>query len=178
MTRPARGFTLIELLAAMAILAVVSVMAVQALSGVFYQRSVLGRVDDRSAQLIRALSLLRQDMEAIVPWDEADETAEAGLVQEIDSVSFYRGGLARLPGVPGTGLARVTWAVDRGRLTRAVLRDPEAPPTEAETILDGVSALQIDALQAGPEPGAAIAPGYEIRLTTDVWGNLPLVVAP
>ena len=174
-----RGFTLIELMVAMAILAVVSVMAVQALGGVFYQRSILTRIDDRDAALIRALSQLRQDLEAAVPAPEGDGLV-AGIEVGAGRLAWWRGGLAEVPGGPSGGYGAVSWTLDAGRLTRGSLRASSdgRPVPRSAVVLLGVTGLSLVALGAG-EGGDSrdLAPGYEVILDTENWGPLRLVVA-
>ncbi|WP_370205444.1 PulJ/GspJ family protein [Pararhodobacter marinus] len=174
-----RGFTLIELLAAMAILAVVSVMAVQALSGVFFQRSVLTRVDDEAAELTRALSLLRQDLEAIVIAAPEDSRTQA-LRETRGTIGWARGGLAAIPGDGAGRFGAVEWALDGEVLTRRVNRADTDPPNEAgaRAVLTGVTAFTITALGTSVASVPAIASGYEARLETRRWGALRVVVAP
>ncbi|WP_323019335.1 prepilin-type N-terminal cleavage/methylation domain-containing protein [Pararhodobacter sp.] len=175
-----RGFTLIELLAAMAILAVVSIMGVQALGGVFQQRAVLNRVDDRSAALIRTLSALRQDLEAALPPPMTGDTVTAGIAVEPGRLRWLRGGLADLPGDPSTGAGSVLWSVAEGRLSRQLSRMPQGSGGPARVILEGVTALALVPLGL-PEGDEAdprlLAPGYEVTLETALWGRLRLVVA-
>ncbi|MBN8292967.1 prepilin-type N-terminal cleavage/methylation domain-containing protein [Rhodobacter sp. NTK016B] len=178
--RKTRGFTLIELLAAMAILAVVSVMAVQALSGVFFQRSVLTRVDDSAAELTRALSLLRQDLEAIVLASNDDARAQ-GLRESRGAIGWARGGLAAIPGSDDTGaFGAVEWALDDAVLTRRINRAGTDAPDDAQPvpILTEVTAFEVTALGTAEASVPVIAQGYEARLETRRWGTQRVVVAP
>lgn len=178
-----RGFTLIELLAAMAILAVVSIMGVQALGGVFQQRAVLNRVDDRSAALIRTLSALRQDLEAALPLSTTgglSEAVTAGIRVEPGRLGWMRGGLADLPGDPATGAGSVEWSVTEGRLSRRAIRVLPGTGGSSQVMLEGATALTLVPLGL-PEGDEAdprlLAPGYEVTLETTEWGRLRLVVA-
>lgn len=178
-----RGFTLIELLAAMAILAVVSIMGVQALGGVFQQRAVLSRVDDRSAALIRTLSALRQDLEAALPvatTGTLGDTVTAGIEVEPGRLRWLRVGLADLPGDPARGAGRVLWSVTEGRLSRQATRVLPGTGGPARVMLEGVTALTLVPLGLpegdAPDP-RLLAPGYEVTLETAAWGRLRLVVA-
>jgi prepilin-type N-terminal cleavage/methylation domain len=179
-----RGFTLIELLAAMAILAVVSIMAVQALGGVFQQRAVLTRVDDRSAAVIRTLSLLRQDLAAAIPVPASGEvldTVTAGINVQPGRLTWFRGGIADLPGDASSGAGAVVWAVEGDTLVRRLSRDlGAAGNTTSAAMLAGVTALTLVPLGL-PEGEEAdprmLAPGYEVVIETAVWGPLRLVVA-
>ena len=171
-----RGFTLIELLAAMAVLAVVSVMAVQALSGVFYQREILTRADEQAAALIRTLSLLRQDFEAIVPLPPTVEETGLGLAVGDSRITLARGGLEPVPGDDGTAAALIEWRVEGGALLR------QAGDAVARRLLDGVSALGVEAVgvvQESPEgeQPAGLPPGLRLTLETARWGLLTVVVA-
>ena len=170
----ARGFTLIELLAAMAILAVVSVMAVQALSGVFFQRSVLGDADARSAQLIRTLSTLRQDLEAAVPLPVPPERGDTGGIGfDRGVLTLARGGLPVLPGNEGADLGLVRWQIEGDTLSRSLTREgaEEAPDLP---MLPGVSDLTVEAIDP---PDEGLAPGWEVILQTEAFGAIRLVVA-
>ncbi|MCA2012767.1 prepilin-type N-terminal cleavage/methylation domain-containing protein [Cereibacter sphaeroides] len=186
--RRTRGFTLIELLAAMAILAVVSVMAVQALSGVFFQRSVLGRVDDRAAELMRSLSYLRQDLSAAValgieppeedePPAAPDPSLVGGLRFEDDVLVIPRGGLAVLPGQEGLPVGHVVWQLRDGALYRDVHRSlalPESLSPDTAPLLSGVTDFALIARNPADE---GLAAGWEVTLQTEAWGALRLVVA-
>ncbi|MCB1396381.1 MAG: prepilin-type N-terminal cleavage/methylation domain-containing protein [Rhodobacter sp.] len=180
MTRRDRGFTLIELLAGMAILAVVSIMAVQALSGALFQRDVLTRSDDDAAGMVRALALLRHDLEAVVPVPLGEEDGEPTPVIEAGPQGFtlVRAGI----GPQGT-FGRVAWRLSAsGVLTRQVWPDPQGAgdPGRAVTVLEGVSALSLTA-RGGEMPGEAdpltLPPGFELVLDQTRLGSLRLVVA-
>ncbi|HPD92502.1 MAG: prepilin-type N-terminal cleavage/methylation domain-containing protein [Rhodobacter sp.] len=168
-----KGFTLIELLAAMAILAVVSVMAVQALGGVFHQRAVLTRHDDRDRAVIRTLSLLRLDLARAVPMDPGARTPTGGLLIDATGVTVRIGGVVAVaggaPARAGSGLATVTWQVRDGTLFRAL--DGAAQP-----VLTGVRALSVTPLQPDDDPWS-LAAGFEALVQTDDPGPLRLVVA-
>lgn len=176
-----RGFTLIELLLAMAILAVISVMAVQALGGVFHQRAILTRTDERNTALVRALSLLRQDLEAAVPASGAgSDTMVAGFLVTAAQVSWQRAGFAEVPGGARGSVGGVIWTLVGGTLTRTVTRAAEDGGTvqQSAPVLPGVSAITLVPLGAvDAEDNHALAPGYEATLETENWGRLRLVVA-
>lgn len=160
-----RGFTLIEVMAAVAILAVVAVMSVQALGGVLLHRDILLRQDDRAADLLRTLTLLRRDFEAVAPWP--DEGAENGLMREAQGVVLRRGGLAEVPGVAG-GVQALRWALIGGVLTRQL---GDGVPVER---LRGVERFSVTPLLAQDE---TLPPGFEIRFETAAYGEIRLVVA-
>ncbi|MCW1931662.1 PulJ/GspJ family protein [Pararhodobacter zhoushanensis] len=164
-----RGFTLIELLVAMAILAVVSIMGVQALSGVFFQREILTRTDAQAVAVIRTLSLLRQDFEAVVPLPATLEETELGLALGDNRITLARGGLAEVPGDDGIGVAVIFWRVEGGALVRGMQGGA------ARQMLDGVRALSV--VQIGREgEGTGLPPGLRLTIETARWGALDVVV--
>ncbi len=172
------GFTLIELLAAMAILAVVSVMAVQALGGALIQRDILARRDDHAAELIRALALLRHDLEAVAPLPEAEGVA-FGVRIDGERITLRRSGIAiRGDVTPGNALAEgfgnVHWALSGGVLTRAVAPDGGAEGAPVP-ILTGARAMRLVAL--GEMDESHLPPGFELTFETESYGPLRLVVA-
>lgn len=167
-----RGFTLIELLVAMAILAVVSIMGVQALSGVFFQREILTRTDEQAVAVIRTLSLLRQDFEAVVPLPATLAETELGLVLEDNRVTLARGGLAAVPGDEALAVAVVEWRVEGGALVR------HQQGGAARQMLDGVSALSITQIgRADDDAAIGLPPGLHLTIETGRWGALDVVVA-
>lgn len=184
--RGQRGFTLIELMAAMAILAVVSVMAVQALSGALFQREVLIRIDDRSARLSRTLTLLRRDLEAVVPMVARDaEGRLAGIdTSHANSLTLPVAGLAALPGELPVLFGRVIWAINpEGELVRAVLADDPvgaSPLAPVEVMLPAVVALTLAGV-GGPlrdrDDPMLLPPGLAAVLETADFGTLRIVVA-
>ncbi|WP_127105284.1 PulJ/GspJ family protein [Pararhodobacter zhoushanensis] len=166
-----RGFTLIELLVAMAILAVVSIMGVQALSGVFFQREILTRTDVQAVAVIRTLSLLRQDFEAVVPLPATLEETELGLALGDNRITLARGGLAEVPGDGALAVAVVEWRVEGGALVRGEQGGP------ARQMLEGVRGLSV--VQIGREDGdesTGLPPGLRVTIETDRWGALDVVV--
>jgi len=180
MTRGDRGVTLIELLAGMAILAVVSIMAVQALSGALFQRDILSRSDDDAAGMVRALALLRHDLEAVVPVPLGEDGGEPTPAIEAGPQGFT---LVRAGIGPEGAFGRVAWRLSAsGELTRQVWPDPQAAgdPGRVVTVLEGVTALNLSA-RGGEMPGAddplSLPPGFELVLDQPRLGSLRLVVA-
>lgn len=177
-----RGFTLIELMAAVAILAVVSIMAAQVLGGAMLQRDLLIQRDNQGAELMRALTLLRRDFEAIAPLPETEEDpllVEAGLMHmRQDELRLLRSGMISLDGPLIPQLGVVVWALRDGVLVRAEQRGAvDGWPLDFVTVLPGVNAFGVVPLLADPEMRLNPAPGYEITLQTEIWGPLRLVVA-
>ena len=184
--RGGRGFTLIELLAAMAILAVVSVMAVQALSGALFQRSVLARVDDDGARLIRTLTLLRRDLESVVPMlaRESEGRVQGILAQRPNTMALPVAGLQALPGAPAFVFGAVIWGINpQGELVRALVDDaaiggPGLPPSEV--MLPAALALRLEGV-GGPlhdiDDLGFLPPGLAVTLETADYGTIRIVVA-
>lgn len=148
------GFTLIELLAAVVVFSIVSVLAVQALNISIYQRNVLERVDDEIKSLGRALTLLRQDLQAALPMPfyPAHGTPKDAFVISNDKQQFDLSisGHPRFPGEPGVGFARVSWNLDSatGILYRNVISSlnplSSALTYHQQPILGGVEDFVID----------------------------------
>lgn len=185
-----RGFTLIELMAAVAILAVVSIMAAQVLGGAMLQRELLVRRDQDGAALMRALTMLRRDFEAVAPLAPADDGASpvrAALRQTTDGrVQMVRAGIVSVEGRLTQGPGVVVWALRDGVLSRAEQRGPPGigppgvGPPEFVAVLRGVTGFVVTpaGLDADNSADASLpAPGYEITLQTGAWGPVRLMVA-
>ena len=198
----ARGFTLIELVMVLAIFALVALMGVEGLSGMIRMRGRLAEIDSATAEMTLTLSLLRQDMKAVVPVAfipsgggaprSAFVAAAGGTALEL-SVA----GRPAFPGAEdGPREGRVTWRLDpaTGQLTRQawpVLQPASATRQEPAVVcLSGVSALQVRSYTpaAGWVDGDGVPPGqqsysttlpaaYEVWLTTRRFGKLRVLVA-
>jgi len=188
--RAGAGFTLIELVAVLAIFALVALMALQALTGAIHQRSVLERVDHEAEALTRALTLLRRDFEAAfpAPFHPLLADPEPALLAPESSgrIALSMAGHPRLPGAPGTGIARVVWRHDpvARTLTRQVW--PVLEPTRSavaepeRVILADVTGLSLSPLGDWPERGeniASLPEGFDIRVISARYGRLRVVVA-
>ena len=168
-TRPgARGFTLLELVVAVAIFSLISVMALQVLTGALHQGRILESRDARGAEVLRALTLLRRDLEHLVPVAFVSPLGESepAYAPAEDGFALSLGGQPRLPQAEGAegaevakvteaGFERVIWHFDAeaGTLSRQVWgvlnpRDPEQIGPELVQ-LSGVSGLRIT---PGPAP--------------------------
>jgi len=190
--RAARGFTLLELVVALALFALVSVMALQVLTGALHQRRVLERSAAQGAEVLRTLTLLRRDLEHLVPLpfrSPLGEEAPAYAPGE-DRLALSVGGQPRLP--PATpadgeeaGFQRVIWRHDpeAGTLSRRVWgvlnpRDPEQIGDET-VHLTGVRELRVAPAEA---PGAETAPvtalprQIEVVIDTAQTGTLRVLV--
>lgn len=149
------GLSLLELVVVLAIFSMVAIMGLGALRGALRTQDGLTRVETHTAALARALTLLRADLEAMVPLpftppEGAPEPAFRDL-RDAGSLTFSIGGQATLPGQQLAGLSRVIWRFDpaKGRLTRQiwpVLRPADASVEAPEvTMLDNVRDLEVRA---------------------------------
>ncbi|MEQ9260339.1 MAG: type II secretion system protein GspJ [Roseovarius sp.] len=163
-----RGFTLLELVVSLALFALVSVMSLQVLTGALHQSRVMERADAQAGEVLRALALLRNDLDHAVPlpFQTPIGDVEPAYLPQTGSLSVSLGGLPRLPRAPGesaaearpdAGFQRVIWRHDAaaGTLTRQVWpvlnpRDPAQLGPE-EVVLTGVRGL---VLEPGPEDAA------------------------
>lgn len=163
-----RGFTLLELVVSLALFSLVSVMALQVLSGALHQNRVLERADAQASEVLRAMALLRHDLNhaSPKPFQTPIGDVEAAYLPGTDRFALSLGGLPRLPIPPGesaeastqdAGFQRVIWRHDltAGTLTRQTWpvlnpRDPDQIGPE-EIVLTGVQSLT---LTPGPEETA------------------------
>ncbi|GAB4267545.1 MAG: hypothetical protein Kow0013_17600 [Pararhodobacter sp.] len=181
-TRADRGLTLLELLAALAVLAAVSVMAVQTLGGTLFQRDVLTRLDTEGRGLIRAMALLRHDLEAVIPLTTGTGEGRVPVLSASrQGMTLARAGVAM--GGAGSGFAIIEWRLDsQGRLTRQVRPDAVTgeDPSPQVPVLDDVRAFALrprgGAMPDGEDP-AFLPAGFELTLEHARFGTLTLVVA-
>lgn len=141
--RADRGLTMIELVAAMAVFALIAVMGLQALTGSLRMRDALVQRADQSAALEHALTLLRQDLDAVLPmlfFPPGGAPPQSALREARAGFALSRGGL------PGTAFGRVDWQLDAGALTRRVWPTlaPAGPAQQspAVPVIEGVTALR------------------------------------
>lgn len=195
------GLTLFELVAVLAIFALVAVAGLQAVSGAVRARERIGAADAGTVELMRAMTLLRADLKALV--DMPFQPPGAGTAPEPaflaepreGRVALTLAGQAVLPGTQGAGLVRVVWRLDRagGRLTRQVwpvLRPASVRAAGPEvTVLEPVRALGLRVRPAAGRgagawqvPGPAAAPGLprlvEVTIETEHHGVLRVVAGP
>lgn len=198
------GITLLELVVALALFSMVAVMGLTALRGALRAQDVLEQADARTLQTAEALTLLRGDIEAMIPLTFAPPgggPAEPALVDGGDFLALSIGGQPGLPGEQAPGLARVVWRHDPGAglLTRQVwrtLRPADARAAGPEVVmLEGVSRLSTrvflddqgwlrghgaNGAAPAPAPGLAASPGMpravEVTLTSRRDGDLRILV--
>lgn len=193
-----RGFTLIELVAVLAIFSLVAVMGLQALTGGLRARSVLEGTDTAGAELVRTVTLLRRDIEALVPVPFRPPAGREEPALHAPAGAGWAGltlaGQPRLPDEPGAGVVRVEWRLDpaTGVLSRRVwtVATPRAgaSPGPAVPMLAGVQRFEVasmgeahgwrPAFEPGDEPALRLPRGVEVRLETERHGPLRMVVVP
>ncbi len=194
------GITLLELVIVMALFALVAVMGLQALSGAMRADERLRKVDDATARMTRALTLLRNDLKSAdsrVFWPPGAEEAARPFIDLTASdgvLEFTIAGQPVLPDVQSAGFSRVIWRHDRenNRLTRQVwpvLRPAgdQALAPEVE-MLQGIVGLSVRSY-AGKDDGwvgefgtdkqpfeASLPEAVELNLVSELYGPLRIVV--
>lgn len=192
MSRRAHGFSLVELIAVMAIFSLVAVMALQALSGSIRSRDALARADDEAAEMMRALALLRHDLDAVIPADFHPPAGapEPPVAMERGRLALSLGGQPRLAGE--SGITRVEWAHDtrEGTLTRRAwtrLAPSAGARPPARVFLTGVTGFEAAAIGAPADPDEtlprarsdALPPrAIALHVETERHGTLRVVGAP
>lgn len=165
--RPAdRGFSLIELVLAMALFALVAVMGSQALTGMIRMRGDLEDRSTRTAALAEVTSLLRSDLNALIPMlfyppERAPPEAALRLTRQGGGtlLALSRGGIARFGDAAGPdperpqalSSGRIEWRLHNGRLRRSYWPSliPADPRLRLQTGQDfgaelgGISALRL-----------------------------------
>lgn len=171
------GLTLIELVAAMALFSLVAVLGLQALTATLSMRGRLTQMEQRAGELSLGLTLLRNDLAALVPllFHPAGGGSRSAIHLSDDglTLSFSIGGQPELPLAAGQdvkldtrldtrlGLHRVEWRLDRrrGQMMRRVW--PVLSPGNAQVVqpevayLSGVTDMELRSLwpQLGWLPG-------------------------
>lgn len=189
-----RGFTLIELVAALAVFALVSVMALQAMTGALRGSAALEGADAEAAALARSLTLLRRDLDALVPMPflpPGAARAEPALhaPEGAGVVALSLGGQPRAAAGPGAAPdlpVRAVWRHDRasGRLTRQLW--PGLAPSgsgagaaAAEvTMLEGVTALRLRVLDNRGTARPPAPPGSEDEAGPEAIVGRPAPLPP
>jgi general secretion pathway protein J len=108
------GLTLLELAAVMAIFSLVAVMALQGMTAAMGAQTRQAGEIDKLRSVAAAVTLLRRDLGAMVPVSHSG----AAFRMDADGLSFVVGGQPTLPEGRRTGVARISWRVDGGRLVR------------------------------------------------------------
>ncbi|MBV1863491.1 MAG: prepilin-type N-terminal cleavage/methylation domain-containing protein [Rhodobacteraceae bacterium] len=197
-TRHDQGMTLIELIIVLAVFALIATLSLQALSGTLRSRDRLVALEENTADITLALSLLRADLQAAVPLvfhtpggldHSALEIAPGG-----QRLALSLSGQMDLPGVSLAGLGRAIWRFDpaRGQLTRAswpVLIPATQAALSPEVVLArGIIGFEIRTMTpefrwiTGPDPnlggtGSALPRAVEVTLTSVEFGRISTLVS-
>ena len=192
--RRAAGFSLLELVAVLSIFALVALIGVQVLQATIRSSERLSEISDDSADLARAVALLRQDLDAALPMVFTDPNGadRASLVAAVGEFALTVGGLARLES-NGSGQGRVRWRFDAGsgQMLRQVwtTRQPGSPRSVSApvTVLDNVRSLELAsyAVQGGWRPGFSADPreitklplGLRVRVDHARFGEIVVTVS-
>ncbi len=194
------GISLLELVIVMMLFALVAVMGLQALSGAMRAEGRLSAVDEATANMTRALTMLRNDLKSAdsrVFWPPgAEQPARAfiDLSAQDGTLEFTLSGQPVLPDVQAAGFSRVIWRLDRenARLTRQVwpVLRPGADRAQAPEVemLPGILALRVLSY-AGKEAGwveefgtqgrafdPPLPEAVELELESEIYGPLRILV--
>lgn len=157
---PARnaGFTLIELLVGLAVLLVLSMIAYSALDEAYFAQAKTEEHADRTAAILRAVTLLQQDFEQLSPRtirDEFGDTQAALKTIENDAfqvIEFSRGGWRNPLNQTRSELMRAGYGLKEDKLIRYqwIVMD-RAQDSEARQLelLDDLESLSFRFLKSG-----------------------------
>lgn len=185
--RAPAGFTLLELMVALALFSLVAIMSLQVLTGALHQRSAFERRTSETATLLRMMTLLRADLENLVPAGFTPPLGgqEPAFAPAEDRLALTLGGQARLretdrDGPAEDGFQRVIWQFDRtnGSLTRQIWpvlypRDPAQLGPEIQ-VIEGIDSWQI----TPSEPSDTLPAQITVTVESARHGRLRLVVVP
>jgi len=167
------GLSLIELVVAMALFALVAVMGLQSLTGNMRATQRLTEIDTDTRALGDALSLMRNDMDAIVPMSfYAPSSPPRPAVDLSEDGRMLSLSLAGQPSMQTahTDRQRAEWVFDpeTGVLSRqvwpALLPRTQAQRTDAIVMLSGVTDLAVRSFW----PGSGWNPGTTSPLTAQL----------
>lgn len=184
-TAPA-GFTLLELMVALALFSLVSVMSLQVLTGAVHQRRVMEQQADRATSLLRTMTVLRADLESLVPvpftpplGGQEPPYAPASGVLELSI-----GGQAGLGPTVGEdqradGFQRVLWRFDAAQATLSRQVWPVLHPREPAQIGPAIVMLEdVQSWQVTPTEASEDVPGQiVVTLESRRHGPVRIVVA-
>ncbi|NGZ06390.1 MAG: type II secretion system minor pseudopilin GspJ [Magnetococcales bacterium] len=146
-----RGFTLLEVLAALAVFAVMSAMAYGGLNALLQARAQGMQKMEELGELRTFFLFFSKDVEQLIArgaWDGSRRLAPALVGRDGASqfLELTRSGRPNLRALPRSGLERVGYALEEGKLVRrawpALDRVSDAVP-EAEILLEQVSEIEI-----------------------------------
>tara|TARA_R110002049_G_scaffold44333_3_gene129867 strand:- start:115229 stop:115864 length:636 start_codon:yes stop_codon:yes gene_type:complete len=178
--------TLIELVVAMAIFALVAIMGLQSLTAMLRMRDRLTEMDAQTAALSRGISMMRNDLTAVLPLlfyppDRALPRSALHVSGGGEVFSMSLGGQPELSG--RIAMHRVDWRLDTtsGVLHRRIwstLTPADSSAMQQEIIvLDGVDGLRLRSYWAGQgwvdglSSPLAISGGFARPLDGDIAGG-------
>ncbi len=161
------GISLIELVVVMAVFALVAVMSLQAMSATLRLRDRLAGIETRSAEVSRALTLLRADLDAAAPllFYAPDGEARSAFMAPVTASGQTRdlrisvAAQPVFPGSDGVQFARLHWWFDPAAQTLNRQRWPLLSPLEAQSqepateLLSDVTGFEIRSHSRGFAPG-------------------------
>ncbi|APX14298.1 hypothetical protein [Tateyamaria omphalii] len=175
------GLTLIELVVAMALFALVAVMAVQSLSGMIRTSDRLTQIDEASTDLGVAISLLRNDISAVLPMRfYPPESAPFSAVWQNDARTVIGLSLGGQPTAQDVATDRhfAEWRFDQenGTLRRrhwpTLLPADRAQVTGEQIILRGVTGFTLQTYW----PGTGWVAGHLPPATTQLTPQAPIAL--
>lgn len=198
MKRTRQGFTLIEILVALVVLAVLAVAAYGGLDSIMTTRKQTEAQDKDFRQLELAMATLTRDLEQSsarpVRYASGDRApAMQGGAHDVPVLSFTHAGLPNPLLVPRSGLERVAYEVDDGKLVRLffpVLDQVLEMTPERQILLPGVNDFTVrfldssdtwqqnwpplNAASRNAERNDPIA--VEVTLDTKRWGTIKRLI--
>jgi len=176
-----RGFTLLELLVAVALFVLIAAMAYSGLSALIAQNEGLRERSESLKQVQMAAQMLQWDLTQMVDRPVRDPLGETlgslvvggrrGILNE-----FSRSGIALLPAVRNSALARVRYRLDDGSLIRERLQQLDSTDRSqvvGSAILDEVSSVSFEFID---KLGARHSSWPPLSATDDSVGTLPKAV--
>jgi len=185
--RRALGFTLLEVLIAMTIFSILGLASNQMLRSVSSIESQMEERTDEYRTIVRVFKVIDRDISALVYRGVRDEfgdpIAAVSVNQGLYPLEFTRGGWRNPLKLPRSQLQRVAYQYNGEALQRVVWlvldRAQDATP-RVQTLMTGVTDFKVSLIKADgsrqevitAEDGDELPVGIEIRITTELWGDL------
>ncbi len=193
MKRGDKGFTLLELLVAVALFVIIAAMAYAGLSALIAQNDALRDRSESLKQVQMAAQIMQWDFTQMVDRpvrDPLGETlgslvvggAQGGLIE------FTRAGIALLPTVGNSALARIRYRLEADTLIRERLQKLDSTDRSrvvGSSILQEVSSVTFEfvdllgarhaswpPLNTAGDPGSALPKAIEVVIEHARWGEL------
>lgn len=187
-----QGFSLLELLVAVAVFAAVSAVAYSGLQSVMATRYETRRHAERLEALERTMLTLQRDLSQVVVrpvrdqfGDEEPAFSQGGVGEAL--LSFTRAGRANPLGLKRSGLRRIAYVLEEGRLERhlwSTLDHSQGEEPYRLVLIDQVDGVELRYLDAqgqwlegwpplavaGEDAGPTLPRAIEITLELERWG--------